>query len=111
MSVIKSATKHFKEALSTEMKSVEVPEWETTLYFKPVSNFATEQKIVQLQSDGKIVEALVESLIAKSCDADGKRVFKGADKTQLMNEVDPAVIMRIVTEMNNSDMNDEDLGN
>jgi len=110
MSVINSATKHFKEALSHDMRSVEVPEWETTLFFKSVSNFADEQKVVQLHSDGKLVEALVESLISKARDADGKRVFKGADKTTLMHEVDPTIIMRIVTEMNGEQVSEDDLG-
>jgi len=111
MSVLQKATTHFKEALSNEMKTVVVPEWESTLYFKSVSTFAEEQKVIQLNNEGKIVEALVESLISKARDADGKRVFKGADKTTIMNEVDPAVIMRIVTEMNSSEIDDEELGN
>jgi len=110
MSVLDNATAHFKQSLSVEMKSIEVPEWETTLYFKSVSTFAEEQKVIQLNNDGKIVEALVESLISKSRDADGKRVFKGADRTSIMNEVDPAIIMRIVTEMNSAELDDDELG-
>ena len=65
MSVLQKATTHFKAALSNEMKTVVVPEWESTLYFKAVSTFAEEQKVIQLNNEGKIVEALVESLISK----------------------------------------------
>jgi hypothetical protein len=112
MSVIDNAKKHFKESLAQGMKAVEVPEWETTLYFKAAVSFAQEQKVIQLHSEGKQVEALVESLVSRACDAEGNKVFKFADKVILMNEVDPAVILRVVNQMNNEDEEQEkDLGN
>ena len=111
MSVIDNAKKHFKETLAQDMKSVEVPEWETTLYFKAATSFAQEQKVVQLHNDGKLVEALVESLINRACDAEGQRVFKHADKMILMNEVDPKVILKVVNAMNGIELSEDDLGN
>ena len=33
-SVLDRATAHFRNQISGEMSSVEVPEWETTVYFK-----------------------------------------------------------------------------
>lgn len=111
MSVIENAKKHFKEVVSQDMKSVEVPEWETTLYFKAAVSFAQEQKVIKLHSEGKQVEALVESLVSRACDAEGNKVFKFADKPILMNEVDPAIILRIVNEMNGDSNEDPDLGN
>lgn len=111
MSVINKATQHFKDKMSAGMKKVEVPEWETTLYFKPLVSFAQEQKTIQLHSEGKQVEALVETLITRACDEEGKRVFKSADKMILMNEVDPAVILRIVNQMNLEEVSEDDLGN
>ena len=100
MSVLNNATKHFKEQLTSGLKSIEVPEWETTIYFKPATPFAVEQKIIALHAKGELVEALVETLLAKALDEDGKRVFKPADKPVLMNEVDPNIIIRIATVMN-----------
>ena len=111
MSVLNNATAHFKEVLAQNMKSVEVPEWNSTLYFKPAVSFAQEQNVIKLHAEGKQVEALVESLINRACDADGKRVFKSADKVTLMNEVDPAVILRVVNAMNNVGFEESDLGN
>lgn len=111
MSVINKATQHFKDKMSAGMKKVEVPEWDTTLYFKPLVSFAQEQKVIQLHSEGKQVEALVETLVSRACDEDGKRVFKTADKTILMNEVDPAVILSIVNKMNAEEITEDDLGN
>ena len=111
MNVLDNAKTHFRDVLSQGMKKVEVPEWEATLYFKPATTFAQEQKVVSLHNEGKVVEALVESLIGRALDEDGKRVFKSADKQVLMNEVDPQIILRIVGEMNGAGEVEEDLGN
>lgn len=100
MSVLDKAKNHYQTILSGGLQSIEVPEWETTIYFKPVTNFTVEQKIIELHSKGKTVEALVESLIQRALDADGKRLFTTADKVTLMREVDPNVIVSIVTKMN-----------
>lgn len=100
MSVLNNATSHFKEQLSAGLQSVEVPEWKTTIYFKPTSSFAVEQKIIALHAKGELVEALVETLLAKALDEEGKRLFKMADKPVLMNEVSPDVIIRIAAAIN-----------
>lgn len=99
-SVLGNAKNHYKNALSHELKSIEVPEWETTIYFKSASTFASEQKIIELHQKGQLVEALVETLLSKSLTADGKKMFSQADKVVLMRQVDPDVIIRIVTAMN-----------
>ena len=113
MSVINKAAEHFKTIVSQDMKSVEVPEWETTLFFKAAVSFAAEQKVIALHTEGKQVDALCESLVNRACDAEGKRVFTNADKVTLMNSVDPAVILRIVNQMNalSSEVDETDLGN
>jgi|TARA_R110000796_G_scaffold240236_1_gene361218 hypothetical protein len=113
MSVINKAAEHFKMIVSQDMKSVEVPEWETTLFFKAAVSFAAEQKVIALHTEGKQVDALCESLVNRACDAEGKRVFTNADKVTLMNSVDPAVILRIVNQMNalSSEVDETDLGN
>lgn len=98
-SVLGNATAHFKGALSGELKHVEVPEWDSTIYFRTATTFATEKKILDLHSKGETVEALVETLISKSLDKDGKKVFTSADKVVLMREVDPEVIIRVVGAM------------
>lgn len=114
MSVLNKAKEHYTSKVSGELKSIEVPEWETTIYFKTTQNFAAQQKILQLSNEGKVVEALVETLIVKSLDADGKRVFTSADRDVLMRQVDPDVILRVCTAINKIDSDeslDKDLGN
>lgn len=100
--VLTKATKHFKTQLNGELNKITVPEWETDVYYRSVNSFATEGRIVELQQSGKTVEALVESLIAKALTPDGKQMFSRMDKTTLMTEVDPKVILRVCTELNSN---------
>jgi hypothetical protein len=100
MSVLKNARGHFRDQLAGDLNKIEVPEWETTIYFKNISTFAQEQKVLELHAKGELVAALVETLIQKALDKDGKNLFKQADKDVLMREVDPNIIIRICTELN-----------
>lgn len=100
MSVLNKAKGHFRDQLAGDLNSIEVPEWETTIYFKNISTFAQEQKVLELHAKGELVAALVETLIQKALDKDGKKLFKQADKDVLMREVDPNIIIRVCTELN-----------
>lgn len=104
--VIERATAHFRNKISGEMKSIEVPEWETKIYFKTVSTLKDEGRIVELSQQGKTVEALVESILIRARNEDGSRMFGVGDKATLMNEVDPAVIIRIAGEINGASVVD-----
>lgn len=104
--VIDKATGHFRSKISAEMKSIHVPEWESKIWFKPTITLKEQSKLIELASSGKQVEALVESLIVKARNEDGTKMFAPADRVVLMNEVDPAVIIRVVGEINA--LNDED---
>lgn len=99
--VLERATTHFRNQISGEMVKITVPEWDCDLYFKNVNTLKDEAKLIELAQQGKTVEALVETLIMKARDADGNRVFGPTDKVVFMNEVDPAVVIRVVGEMNN----------
>lgn len=111
-SILNNATNHFRSAMTQELKEIEVPEWDATIYFKTATTFATEKKILDLHSKGEMVEALVETLLAKALNKDGSKVFSPADKVVLMREVDPEVIIRVVSEMQAAkDAAKADLGN
>ena len=105
-----NAKGHFKDRLAGGLHKVTVPEWKTDIYFKPAYPFAVEQKIIQLQSEGKTVEALVETLISKALDPEGKPVFNKFDKNGLMHDVDPNVIIRVCAEINTPVDALEDIG-
>jgi hypothetical protein len=100
MSILKQAKSHFHSLNTGEMDSIDVPEWNTTIYWKKGGlNFAQQSKIIELTQQGKTAEALVEMLILRALTEDGKKVFKPVEKTEIMREVDPNVIMKVVTAM------------
>ena len=107
--VLDKATAHFREKISADMKSIHVPEWETDVYFKTAITLKEQGKLVELASQGKTVEALVESLIVKARNKDGSKMFAMPDKITLLNEVDPAVIIRVVGEINEQSAEEADL--
>lgn len=107
--VLDKATSHFRTKISSEMKKVYVPEWECDIYFKSVLTLKEQGKLVELASQGKQVEALVESLIVKARNQDGTKMFAMPDKMILLNEVDPAVIIRVVGEINEANEEEVDL--
>jgi hypothetical protein len=98
--VLDKATAHFRNQIGGDMNSINVPEWETKIWFKSVTNLREEGRILELSQQGKSVEALVESLIVRARNEDGSKMFTVADKMVLLNEVDPKVLIRIVGEMN-----------
>lgn len=116
MSVLNNAKKHFHSLNSGELNSLEVPQWETTVYWKSGGlNFASQSKVIELTNAGKTAEALVEMLILRAIDSDGKKMFKQVEKNEIMREVDPDVILKIVTAMNENEddvvSSDDALGN
>jgi hypothetical protein len=108
--VLERATAHFRNQISGDMQCIEVPEWETKVYYKTVNNLREEGKILELTQQGKSVEALVESLIIKARNEDGTKMFAAIDKTTLMSEVDPKVLVRVVGQMNSVSPEDFSVG-
>ena len=113
MSVIDNAKAHYKQVLSAGLQGpIKVPEWGVDVYYKPSANFSQQAQIIELHQAGKSVEALVMTLILRALDEDGKPLFSKANKAELMKSVDPDIIVRIVDEINHSEVDvDEALGN
>jgi hypothetical protein len=107
--VLDKATSHFRTKISADMKSVFVPEWDTKIWFKAAITLRDQSKLIELATQGKQVEALVESLIVKARNEDGTKMFSMPDKVTLMNEVDPNIIIRVVGEINNANDDEQDL--
>lgn len=101
--ILDKAKSHFREVMSGDLHSFYIDEWDTTFYYKKGSNFKQEAKIIELQNQGKTAEALIQMIVNRCLDADGKRVFTEASKTELMNSVDPEVIIKIVGALSNID--------
>jgi len=102
-SVLDTATAHFRTKISGDMTHITVPEWgDAKIYFKSSNTLTEESRLLNLAQQGKTVEALVESIIRKAKDKDGKSLFHDADRIKLMNEADPQVVIKVATAINNA---------
>jgi hypothetical protein len=97
---ITKITTHFRNKIGGEMKSIVVPEWELTIYYKPSITLREQGKIIEAATKGNQLEALVEALIIKARNEDGSKMFLTADKMTFMNEADPDILIRVVAGMN-----------
>ena len=100
--ILAKAKEHFNSQLSGELKSLEVPEWGSTIYYKPM-NIVQRDKIMKHALNNELGAAAVEAVILRSLKEDGSRVFKDADKVDLTRQVDPKVVDRIFAEMGGVD--------
>lgn len=105
MSVIEKAKQHFRNQISNRQDSVVVPEWGVTLWYKPM-NAKQRDAVFKLANEGKYHEAMVENIIMRALDEDGKPVFKMAEKVEMMRSVDPDVIARVSSSMGLADETD-----
>ena len=103
MSVINNATKHFKEKLAGGLESINVPEWDTNVYFRPSATLKQTEAVVALHGKGQVMEALVTVLLQRALDEDGKPLFKKADTYELMNSVDPEIVIRVANHILNTE--------
>ncbi len=106
--ILEAAKVHFSDRMSGDLKSVNVPEWGTKVYFKSSMNFKDQGIVLKLHGDGLPAEAIVMTLILKSLNKDGSKMFVKADKTELLLRVDPEVVSRIVSEMSDDEPTVED---
>lgn len=104
LSAIQKAQGHFRNKLSNELKKHHVEEWDLDVYYRELSNLRTESKIVELAQAGKSVEALVQTIISKALDAEGKQLFTQYDKDTLMNECDPTVVISLSRVLSGTDL-------
>ena len=101
---LEKISNHYQKAIAGDLEKIVVEEWDMDVYCKRTYAFRDEAKVIELQSQGKTVEALVESLIVKALDKEGKKIFVDADRVNLMNEADPAVIVKVAGQINNIGM-------
>ena len=86
MSITDKISKHYQASIGGELKKIHVKEWDTDIYFRTTYSLRDEELVLKLQTEGKTVQALVESIIVKARTKDGKRLFHDADRIRLMND-------------------------
>lgn len=96
------ALAHFKAKLAGNLFKYHVDEWDCDIYYRATANMATEAKIMNLTQTGKTAEALVESIILKAFNEEGKRIFTDLDRIELLNQADPQVLIRVAGILNNA---------
>jgi LytS/YehU family sensor histidine kinase len=96
--LLAKAKTHWREKLVAPMESVAVSEWDTVIFFKPTT-LAQRNTIFRYVNDGSL-ESLVQTLIIRALDEDGRRLFSNADKKDLMEKVDPDIIVNVINAMN-----------
>ena len=104
VSAIEKAQKHFQNKLAVDLKMFHVQEWDLDIYYRDVNSLRTESKIVELAQSGKTVEALVQTVISKALDKDGKPLFSQYDKDALMNDADPTVVVEVSRKLSGGDL-------
>jgi hypothetical protein len=102
MNITDKISKHYQSAIGGELQKIKCEEWDCDIYFRTTYPLKDESRIMQLTQEGKTVEALVESIVTKARDKDGKRLFHDADRIMLMNEADPQVVIKVATAINNA---------
>ena len=98
MSVIEKAVSSYREKMSQGLQSIEVPEWGSTIYYGALT-LSDQEKINKYASTGSI-HTIVETLIVRARDEEGKKLFAATDRTQLNESVDLEVLQDIVKAMN-----------
>ena len=103
-SAIEIVKKQFQARIAGKLNQYHVDEWGMDVYYRNITTLKQEAKIVELSTQGKSVEALVEAVITKALDEDGKPLFTQYDKAALMNEADPALILKLSRALNGGDL-------
>jgi len=103
-SAIDAVTKHYQGKIAGSLNKYTVEEWGLDVYYRTTSTLKQEAKIVELSSQGKTVEALVETIIMKSLNEQGKPLFNIHDKAALLNEADPTVVLNLSRVLNGTDL-------
>jgi hypothetical protein len=84
------------------VESLEVPEWNTTVYWKKL-NLKERDAIDKVANTKGIHHAGVQLLIMKCKDESGKPLFNIGDRNALLFKADPGVVERIVTKITGED--------
>mgnify|MGYP004000734107 CR=1 FL=1 len=111
--VLNAAKTQFRDRLSSGLSQLVVPEWEVngkpiTIYYKPSMTMKEQGEVLKLANTNKQAESVVMTLIIRALDADGNRMFRKADMTEIMNQTDPDVISQIVVGMGGDELDLDD---
>ena len=82
--ILDKAKEHFK---SIDRKIIEVPEWDQTIYSRPLT-LAEKRKLTRTTKPDDVT-LFADVLILKAEDKTGNKIYTLEDKHTLMHSVDP----------------------
>jgi len=98
MDAIDLVREHFS---SLGSKRIEVPEWKLTVYAAPMT-LAEKNKLYKKSRENDM-ELLVDILIMKAQDENGKKLFEVDHRLTLLNKADSNVVARVANAILNDD--------
>ncbi len=99
MSEIADRIRQHFEALGT--REIPVPEWGISIYATPVT--VAERAKIYAGEKKSDQDFLVQILLTKARDRDGRPLFTLEDKAVLMQKADSAVLIRVASAIMNAD--------
>jgi hypothetical protein len=96
MGIKENGKRHYRDKLSTELLSVEVPEWGDKVYYRSTINGKKQSLIMSLYAQDKHIEAMAMSLIVRALDDQGNAVWSPKELQEVMRDYDNNIIGRIV---------------
>lgn len=112
--ILGDAKSHFRERMTGGLSKLEVPEWADSsgkapfIYYRPSMTMKEQGEIQKFVNDNKQAEAVVMALIIRARDENGDKLFRRANMTEMLNQIDPDVLTRIVTDMSSDDLDVDD---
>lgn len=109
-----AARAQFQERRSLDtLVEIPVPEWGISVFYWPDMTLAERREIFLFakQEGDKTtldLEAMAVTIQMRARDKHGAKLFGRVERKDLMNEYDPDVLVRIVTEMNSGGIPVED---
>ena len=92
--ILDKAKEHFK---AIDRKIIYVPEWDQTVYSKPLT--LADKRILTRNTKPDDVTLFADVLILKAEDKEGKKLYSLEDKQTLMRSVDPEVVARVAQDI------------
>ena len=92
--ILDKAKEHFQ---AIDRKIIYVPEWDQTIYSKPLT--LADKRILTRNTKPDDVTMFADVLILKAEDKEGKKLYTLEDKQTLMRSVDPEIVARIAQQI------------
>ena len=92
--ILEKAKEHFK---AIDRKIIDVPEWNITVYAKPLT--LADKRILTRNTKPDDVTLFADVLILKAEDKEGKKLYSLEDKQTLMRSVDSLVVERVAQDI------------